>query len=349
MIASGIPSESLLGLALDDGWQVVEFIHKDPRSTGGGFSSGYRVQRGSEVAYLKALDFSSAFGAADVPRELQSLTEAFNFERDLLYKCKNRKLDKVVTPISDGSVDAPGFPQYINKVYYIIFELSDGDIRKIKDTFATLNLAFIYRSLHNVALGLQQLHGSGVAHQDLKPSNVLVFDKDSKVGDLGRASDLDHPFKYDSYVIPGDRNYAPIEQKYAFHFSNDFTEKFAADFYLLGSLFFFHFTGLSASQSLHNQLVINQTKLTSDFRADLPEIEHAFADLVADLEKTIRPILKNYESCEDTLSLVKWLCNPNPEKRGHPTNITEGFNKYSLERIISKLDVLAQRAELGLI
>ena len=158
MASTNIPSECLLGLKLDGGWTAVEQISKTPHSTGGRFSSGYKVKNDDEIAYLKALDFSSAFASTDVPRELQALTEAYNFERDLLYKCRDKHLDHVVLPLTDGSVDVPGFPPYINRVYYIVFDFSDGDIRKIKDTFTRLDLAFAFRSLHNVAVGLEQLH-----------------------------------------------------------------------------------------------------------------------------------------------------------------------------------------------
>ena len=121
-----------------------------------------------------------------------------------------------------------------------------------------------------MAVGVQQLHNIGIAHQDLKPSNVLVFNSESKIGDLGRASDKDHPFKYDSYVMPGDRNYAPVEQWYSYRFSSGFEEKFAADLYLLGSLFMFFFTGLSMSQCMFDQLKLSKASSSGTFRGDLP-------------------------------------------------------------------------------
>ena len=88
MPSTGVPSESLLGPVLDGGWHVTEQISKTPHATGGRFSTGYKVVNGAKTAYLKALDFSAAFSSSDVPRELQVLSEAYNFERDLCYKCK---------------------------------------------------------------------------------------------------------------------------------------------------------------------------------------------------------------------------------------------------------------------
>jgi serine/threonine protein kinase len=41
---------------------------------------------------------------------------------------------------------------------------------------------------HHVATGLQQLHFSEIAHQDVKPANILVTENQTaKIGDMGRA------------------------------------------------------------------------------------------------------------------------------------------------------------------
>lgn len=343
-----IPSEELEGMAVSDGWFVIEKIHKHVGATGSFFSCGYKVQRGTDIAFLKALDFSKAFKHPDPARKLQELTEAFNFERDLLYKCKNQHLSKVVTPICDGSVDVIGFPPGIGKVYYIIFDLADGDIRKIKDKFIKIDIAFSFRALHNTAVGLQQLHKLGIAHQDLKPSNVMGFKGYYKVGDLGRSSDINKPFKYDDAQMPGDTNYAPIEQDYGFHFSRDFSEKKAADLFLFGSLFFFFFSGLSASQALikkaqHMNLIFRGT-----FEEDLPEWERVFSEVLFDIKETIL-ILMPQKATEEVITLIKYLCAPDPRKRGYPGKSNANDNKYSLERFISRLDFLAKEAELGII
>jgi serine/threonine protein kinase len=185
---SSIPSECLKGLTLDGDWIVGEIIHRNPHSTGGNFSTGYQVERSKQKAFLKAIDFSRAFQAQDMSRALQDLTSEFNFERDLLQKCRDRNMDKIVTPICSGEVKVSGFGLGLERVPYIIFELADRDIRceKISNS---LSISFILRSLHHICVGLKQLHSSGIAHQDLKPSNVLIFNGsgkiNSKIGDLG--------------------------------------------------------------------------------------------------------------------------------------------------------------------
>ncbi len=58
-------------------------------------------------------------------------------------------------------------------VQYSIFEMADCDTPTYMDVSVKLDLAWTVRMLHQAAVGLQQLHGIGIAPQDLKPSNVL--------------------------------------------------------------------------------------------------------------------------------------------------------------------------------
>ncbi len=85
------------------------------------------------------------------------------------------------------------------------------------DLSATLDLAWTMRMLHHVAVGLQQLHGVGIAHQDLKPSNVLVFsDFISKLADLGRSAHADYEPPHDSFITPAALTCTNPELRYGF-------------------------------------------------------------------------------------------------------------------------------------
>ena len=96
-------------------------------------------------------------------------------------------MDRVVTALEDGGIKVDD--GVFGTVNYLIFEPADGDIRRHLALPQRVEIAWILRSLHHIATGLLQLHSSKVAHQDVKPSNVLVFDrKISKVSDLGSAS-----------------------------------------------------------------------------------------------------------------------------------------------------------------
>ena len=208
------PHELLEGIALKNEWKAVKRLERSESSSGGAFSCGYLAERSNgEHGYLKALDFFSRLSEKEDPaRILAPLLDAFNFERDLLNKCRNSRLSRVVTALDDGSVTVPNLPPPAT-VQYIIFELAEGDIRKQMEKADQLDTAWVLRSLHHLALGLQQLHSMNVAHQDLKPSNTLLFDdlKTSKLADLGRAAAKGiEPPHYD-FPVAGDWSYAPLE------------------------------------------------------------------------------------------------------------------------------------------
>src|SRR5947207_5815377 len=114
------PADKLLGLDLVNGWIVKKRIDKHPVGTGSNFSVGYIVENPyGQQAFLKAVDFSRALAEKDPARELQKLTETFNFERDLLEKCRKKNLNRVVRALEEGTVEIDGLP-----VPYLIFELA---------------------------------------------------------------------------------------------------------------------------------------------------------------------------------------------------------------------------------
>src|SRR5436305_8926186 len=94
------PAARLEGLTLPSGWRVVEKIDVPPGATGGQFSCPYIVEREGRRAFLKALDYSKAEdiaqqAATDIPAALQWLIAAYNFERNLLRQCVQRRMDRV--------------------------------------------------------------------------------------------------------------------------------------------------------------------------------------------------------------------------------------------------------------
>ena len=344
------PALCLSGLTLDGGWTVVELMHRPPTATGGRFSVGYRVRhQDGRVAYLKALDFSAALQAPDWTRRLEEMTSAYNFERDLLSICRSARMSRVATAIADGSVTVPGYGP-VEKVVYIIFELAAGDIRSYRDSFQTFDLAWCLRSLHNTAVGLAQLHRNGIAHQDLKPSNVLSFPQEgSKIADLGRASHREKQSTVDSFRVPGDFGYAPPEQLYGHHLSSEFDRRYAADLYHLGSLIFFHFGSVSATEAMIGNLAktTGVPSYNSDFRQDQAYWQAAFHDALEELRSDIARFASDLT--DDIILLARNLCEPDPSRRGDHTNIRQGYNQYGLDRIISRLDRLAKRAAYGLL
>src|SRR5438046_680864 len=130
MTSAIAPATLLAGRVLPGGWRVIAPLSG---STGGRFSVGYLVESAdAKKGFLKALDYSRAFNAPDVARAMEAMTSAYNFERDLLTKCREQRLSKIVMAIDSGSVEIPGAPAG-GIVEYLIFELAEGDIRKRMD------------------------------------------------------------------------------------------------------------------------------------------------------------------------------------------------------------------------
>jgi len=135
--------------------------------------------------------------------------------------------------------------------------MADGDIRKRMHFVDELDVVWSLKSLHSIAVGLKQLHGIEVSHQDLKPSNILVFREESKIGDMGRSVSRRLPSPYDNLQFSGDKNYAPPEILYGFQEPDWFKRTYSTDCYLLGSLIVFYFTGISMTALLRLKIPDN--------------------------------------------------------------------------------------------
>jgi eukaryotic-like serine/threonine-protein kinase len=204
-------AEQLLGLKLDGGWRVIEKLKKSEKGSGGVFSFGYKVEREGKIAFLKAFDFSSAFVPPRDPiQELPKLISTYTHERDLLKECGDKKLSNVAIAIDGGRVSIIGMGEMEGTAYYLIFEIADGDVRVQMDVASAGDIIWTTGVIQGVALGLFQVHRQMIAHQDVKPSNVLLYNnKISKIADLGRASKKGRDALHDVMHIPGDRTYAP--------------------------------------------------------------------------------------------------------------------------------------------
>jgi len=340
------PAESLIGIRLQENWNVVQKLTKDPATTGGFFSHGYIVEgQGGIRAYLKALDFSAALRSPDPAEALQGMTEAYNSERQLCSQCQKKSFDRVVRYLCDGKVLAdPDDPNSI--VQYIIFELADGDVRLQLDRFTGFDIAWTLRALHHIATGLKQLHSINIAHQDIKPSNILVFqERVSKLADLGRAASRNSHCPHEDFPIAGDRSYAPPELLYGFVDPDWNRRRLGCDLYLLGSMVVFLFARVNMTSLIFSHLSSDHRP---EYHADgynvvLPYMEKAFYESLEDFRNQLPNLLVS-----DVVDIVRQLCFPNPEKRGHPCNHFNSGSQYSLERYVTQFDLLARKAEIGI-
>ncbi len=338
-------ANALVGRVLNKTWTVVKKIEPKPGSTGGFFSVCYIVNNGERDAFLKALNFNAffqLFRGKPIVEIINEQTKAYKFEKELLLKCKNSRLSKVAMILDEGEEYIDGFT--ISNVPFLIFEMAEGDVRSHMNFSKDVGLAWKLKSLHDVAVGLKQLHSIKIGHQDLKPSNVLLYENSfiSKIGDLGRSlsSEIDAP--HDNGVdFPGEFTYAPPEYLYR-HVEPDWNKRIrATDMYLFGSLVSFYFIGTNMTALIGKNL--DEQFRWGKWGGTFPEVRDylvdAFYKSLSEFKKSI-----NQELANELAEVLEYCCFPFPEKRGHPKAIGQIGSQYDFQRIISKFDLLSKKA-----
>ena len=341
------PADLLEGTVLAGKWKAIKRLIPKPTDTGGNFSTGYIVQDSSgRKAFLKAMDYTRAFRSIDHVQAINALTSAYLFEKDICDKCSSRHLARVVHAIESFTVQAdPSNP--FSKVECLVFELADGDIRSHLNASRRFDEAFLLRALHHVATALKQLHCADIAHQDLKPSNVLVFGKDigAKVADFGRAWSKDFRAAHDNFKVAGDPGYAPPELLYNYIPADQNVRRYGCDSYLLGSLAAFLFTSAHMNALIIKHLNHAHYPYTwsGTYAEVLPYVQTAFSSALDEFGTATAP-----ESKRELVAIVSYLCQPDPAFRGHPLNRQGHADQFGLERFISAFDILAWKAEIRL-
>ena len=245
----------------------------------------------------------------------------------------------------------------LSVVQYLILELSDeGDIRSYVKFEQKFDEALCLRILHSITAALRQLHSEKIAHQDLKASNILFFkDGHYKLTDLGRAYDHENQAPHDFLDCAGDKTYAPPELLYGYYIDSDDSDwnkrRLGCDMYLLGSLVAsFYLGGASMTHLILNCLEdeYHPRKYKGDYMGVITYVQKCFAQIIRDIQS------RASDHSEEIGNIVKQMCNPNPEKRGHPIEIRRKhkssgqYNQYNLERYISVFNKLLKKTENSL-
>lgn len=344
----GNAANNLLSRELQTGWKVIEKIEKPDNATGSFFSVCYKVKKDADICFLKAFDFARFFQIAEPGKKIveimTDMLNAYRYEKQLSDFCKGHHVTKVLFVKEAGEENIIGHT--ISIVPYLIFDLAEGDVRKSLLFSEKLDIAWRMKSLHDIAVGLMQLHQIEVAHQDLKPSNILIFKGESKIGDLGRSICRSISSPYDKLPFAGDFNYAPPEIMYGNYISDWHKRVFATDCYLMGSMVVYYFLGISMSALLSKYIppVFRYDTWHGEFGEIKPYLIDAFSNTLDEFEKSIH----NDALKEELRWLVEKLCYPIPEERGHPKNILSLGSSYNLERFVSKFDLLHKKARRGL-
>nr|AXV46190.1 protein kinase [Arthrobacter sp.] len=336
----------LEGFELEGGWKVGPLNGRDPSATGGMFSVSYMATRSDgRQSFVKVIDLITAIGDID---RLQETVNEYISERDLLIMCGQHRLSHVVTAIGHGQFVLPGY--MLGQVNYIVFELAASDVRVALSQGNSIDVVLRLELLHNLAVGLRQLHQREVAHQDLKPSNFLIFPDTSnggsqgKLADLGRAYRHGHPSMHDSYVRPGDKGYAPPEQLYGHEYPDMRVRRFSADLYQLGNLACFMFGGVTMNALLTLELAPEHhwDSFGDEYEEALPYLQDAYGRAIARLRENLPQEVRGPLS-----SMISYLCEPDGTRRGHPAAHKGNGSGFALQRVVSEIDLLARRTATG--
>jgi len=355
------PATRLEGLELTDGWVVEELLAVGRASvnvdgTGGTYSVSYRVRKGDSVAFLKALDLDSVIkddGDDDFVDSINRATQAFGDERQLNELCAKSRMRQVVTILGHGSVKVDRKPEdHMPRVAYLILELADsGDVRGHIKQASTHDYAKKFSYLKDVILGIGQLHGEEISHQDLKPSNVMVFSRyGAKIGDLGRAMIKGYgrgAFEQES--IAGDYSYAPPEQLYGYTPNEWIDRRQRADLYQFGSLACILLFGITVNAMIKDRLPESigpkhwfpSQEGTSSYAQALPYLESAFFEGLQDCKSTLPDW-----AADKVVDLIIQCSHPDYSKRGAKKLLGKGDQLgLGLNRFVSALENLRTEAK----
>jgi serine/threonine protein kinase len=345
-------AQELEGRTLFSGWKVLRKINYQEIITDSAlddFSVYYEVEREGQVCFMKAIDFSKYMSikieGQKTTQLLSKMLEDYHYERDLSLHCQKKRVTKVAFVIDSDEEDVDDYIYGV--VPYLIFEKADGDVREMLAYNKKMDFAWKMKSLHDIAVGLQQLHSAGVSHQNLKPSNVLLFKGDSKIGDLGKALCPELNEKLYDVEFRGDFSYEPPELLYGYPMQDWQMKSYLADCYVLGSLIVFYLIGVTMNGVLFRYLPENfhPATYTIPFDAVKDYLMDAFEKALVDIDNS----LGEFSLKQRIMNVIRYLCCPDPMRRGHPKTIESVDSNYNLERFISELNYLYRKAEIDLI
>lgn len=318
-----------------DKWNVIEKRSKTKEDNSGAFSSCYYVvDDDGNHAFLKALNFQYAFNAIGPSVDaMKMMVDSFTYESDLLEFCKACRMNRIVTAIDSGEYNEDGWMP----VPYLVFETASKSLKNV-ELLTEKSIISGLIIFHGVLLGVSQLHWNKITHQDIKPSNILIFGEDySKIADLGSA------VRHDGYQIPDgkgpDLRHAPIELLYRYLSSDLKTRCYGGDLFMLGGLLSFIVSGT-------NMLSLMMKRLPPDLRwlyyqgayiDILPSIMTAFHEAHQEVSITMPDRIR-----DDLSEVLFELSYPIPEKRGNPRKPGRSLSQYSLTRYISIVDRLSK-------
>ena len=338
-----MPSQALEGLTTESGWKITQRLDK-PLGTGGNFCVRYFVENeNGETGFLKAMNFTDSM---DDLVQLQKNVNEYLFECNILEHCKTKKLSRIVTPLDAGEIIVPNFPPKLNKVYYLIFEKAEGSLRDQHKEVPNKKWLPALKALHHVAVGIEQLHNIDIAHQDIKPSNVLAFiNDDFKVADLGRVVDKNGTSPFCKLPFPGDHTYKSIEMFFGIQ-DLQFITRRSCDMYMVGSLAYQIVEDIPINASVLNEVrLIDSTVQRRPFQEALPFLLTSFNTVLNRYEDKCCTLFGE-KTANSLTNIIREMCHPDPAQRG-VVRFSDEVNRLSMRRYVTRLANLIRSASIA--
>ncbi len=334
---------NLIGMKTISGWTITEKVTFAPDHTGGYFSECFYVEKDNVKSFLKLLDISNF---TDIGKLLQGLSE-FKYETQLVQVSTEKRLSRVVRLVESGEleVDPNNAVPVLRKVPYLIFERGQGDIRSTVDVSKSVSDKWRFCILHRATSGLLQLHQANIAHQDLKPSNVLLFSNEQlKIGDLGRSTQRGNNAPHDSLQIAGALSYAPFELQYSYLLPDWVQRRLATDVFHVGCLLVYIFTNIVLPTHVFDRLapIYQPTAWGDPYPQVVPHIKAALEQSLLELADDFPLLFK-----DELIAIVRDMCNPDPERRGVGLGPRSNVGTTLwLQKFVSRFDIMEKRAGL---
>lgn len=340
------------------GWSVESIIENNDRTSK--YALYYKVTRDGVSAIMKVLNYDKCLnandldGAKDQDDLLSREAGAFHFESELAKQCAGKHMGNVIRYLDSNELKLDGY--VVRNVSYIVYELSDGKIGDFlkfssKADFV-VDLGILVdklKSLHQVTKGVRQLHTHLIAHHNITPQSIEVFDGNNlfKVGGLQksrtRQAVLNSPVS--AKLFDGDYTYAPPEAFFGYKMSEEMNTYYQIDTYMLGNMIVYYLTSMNLTTLIDRKCpcsLIEWASKGAEYKQVLPYIIDAFNQSLDDIKSSICA----KELRESIMDIIEGLCNPDPEKRGYPTGFGRKGTNVDLQRVLTDLDILYRKAQL---
>ena len=345
-INGDIPVASqLLGLSIESGWIIINRSKSVQRKNLKKLRSHcYIVSKNQELRFLKAIDYASLFRleGKEIVHEPHKFSVAFKNEKLVNRICSDDNMSKVTKCFENGEICLPNHASENEKVRYLLFEKAERDLDKLMAT-KQIDPVTQMVALRDAFEGIWQLHNSNIAHQDLKPANILDFGSNSfKVCDLGRSTIKDKPFYNKKCLRLGSKTISPPEILY--EPKSDFIDysfevrRFGVDYFSLGSLTAFLFAGTDVNSLLYDAIGddYHYSSKKRNYQEVLVILKRRFSRVIDELYENL-PI----ETKDFFIKLIQEFCEPDFCERARKF---QQFDKRFLKYYIKGINKLIENA-----